>query len=1692
MRKRDQLLAVLFPCLWASWLFLSPAPAKAQDRNTTDPTIPAEMTPSDPDIRTLLGIDNQSCKPNDSAWTEKLQKALEMADARGLIGDKALLEASLASAVLVQGNADQSFLLYRKALEDSIAANRQILRADILISLSSESQMKGDNQAATQLLTEALSLSEKNGNLYGKARALGELAKLKLPAGKNGDAENLLGEALDIDRLNGYKFEAVHLYYKGSYQGFVGDEDAAMQTLLEARTKAVAAKDTLTFVQAENAYAFGLVKKGKTDEALRQMDMFHRMEFAEFIPDVAIRTCLQSYLQLPIARLIWLEGFANVLEAANQKEREIEVWNEVFSTSQGIGLLAGESEAKEKVANLENQLKKNEDALRDYRTAADLYRKQGSDAFLDRVEISEAVLLVNVGRGKEALPIVEEITSYAKRLNLRQLEFRAYITLSGIYQQEGELDKARSALETATAMVHPGPFDEELDNKAVHLAYVSLTDVYRKLAIPTRELIAVDQAFFVSLHLKDDAAQKKEVDYLDQRIKELRVRELVEQKQKEGQLTESLIYTYILYIRDVTPTKPADEQSWQRILGLPFQIVQTPEGPRELAQILKDLGPVQGLEKLPLLNALARYYTGLGADPRLAERYALEAENLLNGMQGDQTALKVESTCELALSYARQNKNALAETKRAECLSFAGKTQNEQTIIYADAVDGIVQAQTGNLAGTKKSLERLISKSPNDPELVVELALSLASAKLYDEANSQLGSAVRKILSSGDKSKAAGAYARASFVLSTDSSETAKKLQLEYLNAALKLYHELGAKTEEAQGLLALGDYFLRLSQQRAAIDQYTKARQFAESSNQSTILAQSAFGLGNVYQAQKDFGKAAQFHEEAAKRFHELGNSVGETNSLRNLGRDYYQLNNPEKALPALLEARKVANSAGPLFAYFAAYFLGDFYDSQGQYEKGLASFRDAAEITTKADDTEHSAYSHLALAGVVGFLGAWEDSVAESETALALFEKIGNKEGQAACWAHLTAIYSDRTSSIKDFDKAQECYRKALELGYGKTLDLDLMEIYLQTGKYGQAAKVAREAGQNCLKEKDPSCQAHALISLSEAERLAGNLTASRSALNEARPLVERSPDLYLKGRLQYQGSRLLASEGKTAEALASYRQIIALIETIKGRLATQDQRSIAENYNFIYDELVSLLYSMSKNSPAERSAFASSALEYAEKNKARQFAESWGRVFKSQMAISLPPSVREREQLLYSQRDHISAKLAEASDSSEASERRNIANLNSDLSRVQNQIQLFLKELRTVSPQYAAIAYPEDIAISNLPLHRGETLVEFKVSENSTFVWIVRNRDGKENQLERFYELPIKRAWLVDQVSRVRAELNSAHPEAVDLKLCEQLFAALFPDDTGTILENSNELVLIPDDALFVLPFEMYSPQASKGNFPLLKIPTTYYPSAVSLRLARTARLRSKWQESFLGLADPITSPSDPRFELVKLQLSPDKTAPAKELSSVEQPQVITPNPERLHSRGYSFERLLGTADEVQHIAALLKEENQKVDVRVGVDATKAKLLDTDLSKFRFLHFATHGVLAVDTGVQEPSLVLSADGVDSSHMFLSMSEILALKLQSESVVLSACNTGSGKISRAEGVMSLGRAFLAAGAESVTVSLWQVSDESTALLMEKYYKAILEHKKKSAALAEARYAVFKSGSTSPFFWAPFIIIGE
>jgi CHAT domain-containing protein/tetratricopeptide (TPR) repeat protein len=1004
----------------------------------------------------------------------------------------------------------------------------------------------------------------------------------------------------------------------------------------------------------------------------------------------------------------------------------------------------------------------------------------------------------------------------------------------------------------------------------------------------------------------------------------------------------------------------------------------------------------------------------------------------------------------------------------------------------------LVQTAIGDSASAKESLESLLAKSPDAPELQVELAVSLASKGLYEQAASQLDLAVAKFTSRGDQKAVARAYVRVASGFSSDSSPKGQTLQVRYLEFGRRIYHELKAQVEEAATLNALGEYYLKLSQGSTAIAMLDEAYQLLQNSGHSAILAQTLSDLGNAYQHQKDFERALDFHKKAAAVYHELNNPGLEAFCLQNLARDYSAMNEPDESLSSLLEAKRVAARGPALSQYFASRQLAEFYREQGSFEKALAAIRESAEIAKQAGDLTNCAYSALAIAELDTLIGDWDDAVRESETALKLFEQSGDKNGEGSAWGTLTSVYSERSSPLRDFNKAQECYAKAQELGYGENLQLDLVETYLWTGKYAEAVKIANDIVQRCTKDGNAECQAYALLSLSEAQRMSGEIGLGRASLNKAARLVSDSQELYLHGLFLYGEARQLTSEQKFDDALASYKKLIAMIETVKGRLSTQEQRALAENYEFMYDELVSLLYSMSTREPGNQFRFASDSLEYAEKNKARQFVESWGRTFVDRMRRSLPAGIQESERTLFAERDRIVAQLNVSKVTGESLTGEQKEHLQAELLSVQAGISGFLKQLRSAAPQYASVAYPDDIQIAALPLRKGEAFVEFKLTDDAAFAWIVQNRDGRGNELVSFYKVPFARKWFLERITLLRKGLNSGHPETINWKASEDIFKALFPGEVSTVITKSQNTVFIPDDVLFALPFQLYSPNASKGEFIFLPTPSVYYPSAEALRFARRGAQRSNWQEAFLGLADPITSPNDNRFEAAGATASSITGASGPRGETSDSSVIPSADPSKLEARGFSFERLPGTALEVRTIADLLKKTNTPIEVRVGIDATKTELLDTDLSKFRFLHFATHGVLPVDTGISEPALVLSYDGLAPSHMFLTMSEVLGLKLRAESVVLSACNTGTGSISKAEGVMSLGRAFLAAGSSSVIVSLWQVADESTALFMEEFYRNVLEGKSKGVALALARASLFAQGYRRPFFWAPFIVIGE
>lgn len=347
MRLKSPVVRFFLACLWCFVSFLS-NPSSAQDNPKNTTTSPAELIAADPDIRALLDDSTVACEEKSvNDRFERIQKAVTLADKRGLIGDRALAEALMASAYISRGELELGFATVRKAMQDSVDAKNEVLEADILISLAAEAQVKGNAPEATDLVTHALKLSTKAGSLYEKAHALGELGKLQLTQGMIDDAAKSLDEALNIDRLNGYKFEATHLVYRGYYLGIKGKLDEALDTVSLARTKALAASDPYAFLLATRAYAHGLVQKGKQSDAIQELTLLANSDLRRFTGTAKEHACMALALKYPIFHLTALENLSSILEVAKENEKELNVWKEVYAYSRDHNIVAGEAEPSE-------------------------------------------------------------------------------------------------------------------------------------------------------------------------------------------------------------------------------------------------------------------------------------------------------------------------------------------------------------------------------------------------------------------------------------------------------------------------------------------------------------------------------------------------------------------------------------------------------------------------------------------------------------------------------------------------------------------------------------------------------------------------------------------------------------------------------------------------------------------------------------------------------------------------------------------------------------------------------------------------------------------------------------------------------------------------------------------------------------------------------------------------------------------------------------------------------------------------------------------------------------------------------------------------------------------------------------------------------------------------------------------------
>ena len=894
------------------------------------------------------------------------------------------------------------------------------------------------------------------------------------------------------------------------------------------------------------------------------------------------------------------------------------------------------------------------------------------------------------------------------------------------------------------------------------------------------------------------------------------------------------------------------------------------------------------------------------------------------------------------------------------------------------------------------------------------------------------------------------------------------KNALSYHEKALAIARKIGDKISEGSCLESIGGVYSNLGQYQKALRYHEKALAICKEIGDKISEGGHLKSIGGVYSNLGQYQQALAYHEKALSMARESGDKVNECSYLGGIGVIYSKLGQYQKALSYYEKSLAIYKEIGNRHGEGAILGnIGIVYWYLGQYQKALSCFEKSLVIHRNVDNKRGEGAAFGNIGNVYHNLGQYRKALSYFEKTLAISREIRNRKDEGDTLGNIGGIYW----GIGQYQKALRYYKKALaikmEIGVPTdTEEYSIGDIYLETGRMDMAEEIYERLGgplylgRLFLVKKDYVKAIeyfHKSLKDDLKNRRAEFLFADYTGLG-----------------LSYEGVK---DYGKAKEF---YLSAIELIEEIRDSL-TPGQRSsfFAVKMGFSrlapYEGLIRVLNRLKQ---------VDLSFHYAEYTRARLLAESIASTHEG-VTMGLPPRLAAEEEDIASQIAALYKERQKAYSQNRMEAYKNIERRIREKKEKQGKI---ISRIRKDYPEYASIKYPQPLKASEIPLKKNEYLVEYEVTDNAAFVWLMH-----EGRIIKSITIPINRKELAGLVKKYRTYFQVSRKSDLaqfDPKTGHKLYTLLMKDILGSVPKESH-IVIVPDEILGVLPFEALVSQmpkryqmaeGNKGPFPLGiryvgdERNISYYQSATALAMIRSLRQKTKAAKPMLVVADPVFDVSDARLrgklaKVTKYQMNL--------MRAVED------------EGGFSFPRL----EQTSVLAGRLdKNFNNSADVLEGLNATYANLKKRDLKKYRYLVFATHGILDNQVpGIKEPALVLTQLGnPEDEDGFLTMSEVMDLKLDATCSALTACETGLGKNVSGEGVMGMGRAFQYAGTKSVLVSLWSVAEESTTKLTERFFYYLKIGKKSQEALKLARTDIRRDGYEHPFYWAPFILIGE
>ena len=792
-------------------------------------------------------------------------------------------------------------------------------------------------------------------------------------------------------------------------------------------------------------------------------------------------------------------------------------------------------------------------------------------------------------------------------------------------------------------------------------------------------------------------------------------------------------------------------------------------------------------------------------------------------------------------------------------------------------------------------------------------------------------------------------------------------------------------------------------------------------------------------------FQAALNSWQQALQIYRALKNRQGEGAVLTNLGAVYYSLGNTYLSLgnyakaieylqQSLAIAREIKHRDGERGALgnlgIAYLFLGDYAKAIEYSQQYLAIAR-----SIKDRRGEGAALGNLGIA--YRYLGDYAKAIEYLQQYLAISREIKDRQGEGLALGNLGGAYLSLGNYAKAIEYSQQYLAIAREIkdreGEGNALGF-LGGAYIYLGNYAKAIEYSQQSLTIAREIKDRLGEGTILNNLGSAYSYLGNYAKAIEYSQQSLAIAREIKDRYGEGLALGNLGNTYLSLGNYAKAIEYLQQYLAIAREIKDR---QNEGGALNNLGAAF---------LKAGNPTEAEKMLVNGI---------QVWESMRQMLGSNDANKV--SIFEGQNRTYRTLQQVRVAQNNPNAALEIAER----------GRARAFVDLLTERLSSGSTNPLINASPNQEQIRQIAKAQNATLVQYSIvynnfqiegksqpRESALYIWLIQPT-GEIT----FREVDLKPLWQKHKASltslivgnqeflavRSRSSLGSTQPQP-DLPTLHQLLidpiASLLPKDPNA------HVIFIPQGSLFQVPFPAL--QDANGTYLIQKHTILTAPSIQVLDLTRQQRQKLV-QKPASGNALVLGNP----------------TMPSVSLSPGEPKQKLSPLP--------------GAEAEARAIAPLLNTQ-----AILGAQGTKAAIVQK-MPQASIIHLATHGLLDDVRGLGS-AIALAPSGSDDG--LLTAEEIFDMKLQASLVVLSACNTGEGRIT-GDGVIGLSRALISAGVPSVIVSLWAVPDAPTAELMQSFYQNLQQNPNKAQALRQAMLTTMKTHS-NPRDWAAFTLIGE